>query len=275
MREMNLRVLLMLFGLGLANGAGATVPQCDKVPGSDRLLRPGAMVLLGEIHGTSEGPEAVADLACLALDRGFRVAVGLEIPVAEQAAVDLFLESEGTAQDRSKLISSQFWQKDYQDGRSSAAMLELIETLRRYKAEGGQVRVVLFDERTTHWSRDRSMANVLARAYQRDALSFFVALTGNLHSDLTGEGDSGPMGYELRRLLQYGEIVSLRLTHGGGTAWVCTPEECGVVKLRGREATAGIELEPGPAPGSQVGSYHLGEITASPPARDPQPDSSP
>lgn len=128
--------------------------------------------------------------------------------------------------------------------------------------------MVLFDKRETRWSRDRSMANVLASAHQPDLPSLLIALTGNLHSELTGRGDSGPMGYQLGCLLPDSEILSLRLTHGGGTAWICTPEECGVVKLRGREATAGIEIEPGPTSNSWLGRFHIAEITASPPARD-------
>jgi hypothetical protein len=47
--------------------------------GLDAVVKPGALVLLGEIHGTNEIPDFVGDAACAGARKG-RVHVGLELP---------------------------------------------------------------------------------------------------------------------------------------------------------------------------------------------------
>ena len=120
------------------------------------------------------------------------------------------------------------------------------------------------------------MANRLAGLIRKDSLALTIALIGNLHVGLeAGEDDAKPMGAEMRLLLRDTEIISLQLTHDGGTAWVCTPEECGVVEQGGEEGAPGVRLQTGPVHSSMIGSYHLGPIHASPPATQPDADATP
>ena len=67
----------------------ANAIDCDPLPHADTLLRPGVIVLLGEIHGTEQGPALVSTLVCRTLKRGLPVNVGLEIPRIFAARVRL------------------------------------------------------------------------------------------------------------------------------------------------------------------------------------------
>jgi len=245
-----------------------SVFDCAPLPGAEPLLRPG-IVLLGEVHGTVEGPDAVSKLACLAVEAGLEVAVALEIPATEQDAVDRFL-AEG---DREGLLSGAFWMRDYQDGRSSAAMFELLSTLGKLRAAGAAVDVFFNDDPEADGGRDRFMAETLAERVATDPGRLFLALVGNQHSRV-GQGtrfdpDHEPMGLLLRRRLPEKVIESLELTHGGGTAWVCTgpdTEDCGSRELSGRDGVPGIEMYDDEGPGPYTGRYYVERITASPPA---------
>src|SRR5687768_14904456 len=50
----------------------------EPIAGADSLLVPGALVMIGELHGTQEIPAFVGDLACLAASRGVAVRLGVE-----------------------------------------------------------------------------------------------------------------------------------------------------------------------------------------------------
>jgi hypothetical protein len=249
--------------------AGArTGPQCEPIPGAEILLREGVVVLLGEIHGTKQAPEAVARLTCEALTRGLMVTVGLEIPRTEQDVTDRFLASDGTAEDEKLLLASDWWQRDYQDGRSSEAMFDLVRALRASGANKEDLSILLIDDPNSAEGRDLAMADLLSAEIDRRPQDLYVVLTGNLHNRLVA-GRFEPMGYHLRGQKPGTEVISLNITYSGGTAWVCTTDSCGVVRLRGEAGIGpGVELGPESAENAYSGRLHVGEITASPPARD-------
>lgn len=83
--------------LGMILSANMATAECDAVPGTDSLFRPGVAILLGEIHGTNEGPATAAALACEAARLGYGVTVGLEIPITEEECLDRYMASEGSA----------------------------------------------------------------------------------------------------------------------------------------------------------------------------------
>ena len=146
-----------------AASAGETQP-CRPIAGLEPWLRPGAVLLLGEIHGTAQSPAFAGDAACRAARSGLPVVVALEQPVAGQQRVDTFLASDGGEHARRALLAGPFWQSGYQDGRASQAMLELIERVGRLRRSGSPARVVLFDTGAAQGgpARDRGMAERLA-----------------------------------------------------------------------------------------------------------------
>lgn len=131
------------------------------------VFEPGAVILIGELHGTVQIPAAVATL----LEPIDHVVLGIEWPDDLQPAVDAFV---GGAIDAGALIAtpSSFWA--WRDGRSSEAMVALLARMRSRK-------VVCFDGAFEDAAaRDAGMAARFADAV--DARAVNVALCGNLHA---------------------------------------------------------------------------------------------
>lgn len=208
-----------------------------EIVGAARLIEPGRVVLLGEMHGTNEIPYFVAELACQATARGTPVTVAIEVALHEQAAVDAFLDSEGTPEDRRRLLNGNFWNRPYQDGRTSRAMLALLERLRTLRRTGAAIRVVAYDAPgLEHNFREEAMARNLLGARDGHEQEVFLVLCGNVHARTVAgtEWDATlvPMGARLRE--QVPELVALDAEYGPGSAWTCrlsNPIDCGVASV--------------------------------------------
>ncbi len=253
---------------------------CRPFEGLAPLLEPGTLLLIGEMHGTEQGPAFVRDAVCQALRAGRRVTLGLEIPREESERLGLYLSSGGSAASRAALLRSPFWADAYQDGRRSRAMLALIEDLRVWKKAGEPVRTVLIDTTafTDGGDRDRKMAAAVKQAMDPEPRDVFLVLTGNLHNrrvkGTPWNPNVEPMGLLLSRLAPNRKTVSLDMAYAPGTAWTCTGTEassCAERKVGGRDKTprTGIELFAAPDENGYHGLYHVGELKASPPASRP------
>ena len=245
--------------------------DCMPIVGTEHVLEPGTVVLLGEIHGTRDGPETVSRLACAALEQGRQVTVGLEIPQNEQSAINRYLEGEDEASQRDLLLATSFWRRDYQDGRSSRAMLDLLFVLREYGTG-----VVAIDDPEAPEERDAFMAHRLSDEISKASQNIFVVLVGNLHNRLVVgnrfNASYEPMGYLLRKMRPETELISLQLTHSGGSAWICTgsaTSDCGERALNGKEGSEpGVEIFEDSTESRYSGRLHVGPIEASPPAKN-------
>jgi len=210
--------------------------DCPDVPGLEELVAARRLVLLGEMHGTEQAPEFVGTIACHAASDGFPVLVALELPAQSNSQLQDFLESAGTAEDRRKYLESDGWQRMWHDGRSSAAMLQLVDRLRSLKRAGASIQVLGVDQPLTGDLRDSAMADAI-EGLRRDHMdrAMFV-LVGNLHAQ-TAAGKVTksylPIGTRLDR---FGlRPVSLLMAFDAGTAWHCTMEAgfaCGVHSVR-------------------------------------------
>lgn len=255
-------------------GAAAVAEPCRPIDGLQPLLRAGRVLLLGEIHGTMESPAFALEVACHAMELDLAVIVGLELATAEQARVDIFLDSAGTEQDRVALLAGPPWQSSYQDGRASRAMLDLIDGLRQLRRQGRQVGVALFDAPVSGGGqrRDGEMARQLATVIGGSPASLMIVLTGNVHSRIIAgmprSPSYEPMGYLLGRATSFDNLVALNVAHAGGSAWICAPA-CGVQELSGRHGDSAwrIEIAEATRPAGHSGWYHVGRVTASLPAR--------
>ena len=267
-------------GVTTAPAASPASPEplaCREVEGLGPLLAPGAGVLVGEIHGTVESPAFVANAACLALRTGLPVTVALEIPREEQARVETFLASAGSDTDRAALLDSSFWQDAYQDGRRSQAMLSLLDEIRRLHRGGHPVRVKLIDRldpRAGSQERDRWMGEALVEAFEETPGGVVLSLTGNVHSRITRGtpwiADYDPAGFVLVTARPDLRVTSLDVAYANGTAWTCTSAEassCQVRTLRGvGDAQGGRVVVHPEVTNGHSGVYHVGTLTASPPA---------
>ena len=126
----------------------APAASCGATTGIEPLLERGRVLLLGELHGTAEAPAFVANVACHARSQGLDVTIALELPHAEQEQV---------RDPDSEIVDLPFWAKDYQDGRTSVAMLRLIEWAHARTAADG-VELILIDEPSNFRRRDERMA---------------------------------------------------------------------------------------------------------------------
>lgn len=268
-----------LLGLALAASpilavSAETPPSCRPIGGLDEVLKPGKILLLGEMHGTAESPAFVADLACHAAKAGRPVTVALEVNRAEAPRVEAYLASKGLSEDRAAFLQGDFWSHQGRDGRSSEAMASLVESLRKLRQQGASLKVELLDPGPGGYKdgpdRDRQMAANLAAAVERSPGDVFVSLTGNLHNRIVRGWSNNPgyewMGYLLRQK-HADRVVSLNVSSTGGTAWVCFGEDCGPKPMKGKEDPGGprITLHPQDDSGYD-GTYFIGAMTASPPA---------
>ena len=100
------------------------------------------VVLVGEVHGTQEIPAFTAGLVCSLLKGGRSVILALERDGNEQPAFNRYIESDGDENARRDLTAFYEWNSKCPDGRSSAAMLGLIEEMRRLRQHGYRVALV-------------------------------------------------------------------------------------------------------------------------------------
>jgi hypothetical protein len=216
------------------------------------VLGPGAVILVGELHGTVQVPAAIAALL-EPLDPP--VVLGIEWPSDLQPAVDAFVVG---AIDATALVAtpSPFWA--WRDGRSSEAMVALLARMRSRR----DVRVVCFDDAFDDpAARDAGMAARFAAAV--DARAVNVALCGNLHARMA---NPRWMGWHVRE--RFPHAIALDAVSAGGTAW-CTIDDRGpraVTFRRDRAGTPGaVTLFDTPDERGFSGEIFVGPIDASPP----------
>ena len=138
---------MMIFPI-LANLVLSAVPaeECPPVAGQELLWASPSTryVVFGELHGTAQLPALFADVVCGASRNG-AVVVGLEYDRPYQPALDAYLASDGGPGAREALMIGMEWPSSgFTDGRTSEAMLALIERLRLLKAAGADLSVVAF-----------------------------------------------------------------------------------------------------------------------------------
>jgi hypothetical protein len=254
------------------------------VSGLAPLLRPGAVVVFGELHGTRESPALVGDALCAAVRAGLPATLALELPVDEQGAIDRYLASAGRRADRAALSAGAFWDREYPDGRSSVAMLGLLERARSLRRAAPGLRVVAFAPPSSlpFPRHDGAMADVVGAAARDAAGGVLVVLTGNVHARLSRgtpfDSAFTPMAHLLAAALGGGRVTSLDMAHDGGRAWTCHPAAddpdrfvCDASPFDAKAGAAAWQVTVGAADADAPysGHYGVGPITASPPAHRP------
>lgn len=257
-------------GAAAASAATPSTPAGDAPDPVQALaqLVPERTVILGEIHGTAEVPALVGDVVAAVLAAGGALTLALEIPSSHQAGLDRYLDSAGTAADRQALFGHRFW--GFRDGRSSVAMLELLDRVRGLRADGHALEVLAFDVADPgDPAREATLAGNLGAALRRPGRAPVLVLTGNLHARRAIGTPFDPtlelMAWRLREL----EPLSIDVRAPTGSAWVCAPG-CGVRQLgAGRAAgTPALRLFAAPSATGYDGELTLARFTASLPASE-------
>jgi hypothetical protein len=258
-----LAVLLafLLSAFGQKSPSSTSPRTCQEPQG----LPGGKLLLFGEMHGSVEAPGLISELAC-ALSGTQEIAVGLEMPTQDQPLIDAYLKSRGTKADVAALTSSDFWQKG-RDGRSSQAMLELVEDIRALRADGKTVDLFVFDDQPgTNLERNVAIANGIRRYRVAHPSVQIIALMGNIHAMRSEIHIDGRILTPSGSLLGDLNPVSISIAYPAGTIWACMPA-CGIQNLT---STNPATVSPGFKEGASLGGYNysflLSSITASPPA---------
>ena len=257
--------------------------DCPEVAGLAYLLKERTVLLLGEIPGTVESPRFVADLLCNVVASGHTAAVALQLPEVESAVVARYLDSAGSLEDRRALLTESRELSQYLDGRFSESMVGLLESIRELRARGGEIDLRLFvppdvDSLTRQnlSTVERPMAVTVWEAIEEHEADLFIVLAGLTHARVIPgselDPDYKPMGYILSQWNPEWRLLSLALSHSGGTAWMCTTRS--EIDCRAVPVTGGGWGEPNSvyiygevAETGHDGLYFVGDISHSPPAR--------
>lgn len=264
----------------VASIATAANAQCGAVAHAEELLKPGARIIVGEIHGTTETPRVVGDLVCLSARKG-PVRLAIEYSSEEQPAIDVFLASAGTPADRNALFRGKQWiAPTRQDGRHSVAMADLIDSVRKLRRSGADVDIVAFVTAKPAPDHELAMAQNLLAAFARAPKATFIVLTGNVHAER--RPDESKRTLMAGRLLEGGAILSsLDSRYGSGTAWSCFSRQSNPSVIDPQQMLCGpavIGSGPGAPPavvlgptggGTYDGVLDVGAATFSPPAALP------
>jgi len=283
-----MRLILPLLTLVLlAVASSNSQADCQAQTNIDVATIKPQLILIGETHGTEQAPAFVGGLVCSLVKTGRQVILALERSSTEQPAMNRYLESAGSPADQQALLDKESpWGYSLQDGRSSQAVLTLIEQMRRLRSAGHQVAVLamqrdidlklpqaksplkLTPEASGLFSRlnDRGMADSLAYMAVLKPDYTIVALAGSYHT--ASQVRPGvpprqqPMGQVLAEMLPV-YVIGLS-TAEGGTSWFCTSrEDCGSHQVRPFDMYR---------QGDQIDAVvQLGKISASAPARFAEP----
>lgn len=266
----------MLIATALLGCSRSSALECAPIGGLDPFLVPGATVLVGELHGTVETPAFVGDLACHSLRAGHPTVIALELPDSEQDRLDAALESG----DRAALLAGAFWSRPAteQDGRSSAAMADLVLRAHAFREAGWPVSLFAFDRtvapptaptprRPDMSQRDRAMADAITSALASHEGATLIALTGNLHGRETPGLPWDPGYITMGSVLSgRGSVSSVLVRASNGSAWNCQADGCASRPFGDPKAPAaapGIVAQPTDGYDAVV---DVGRFTASAPA---------
>ncbi len=230
-------------------------------------------LVFGEVHGTVETPAFFAESVCAVVTSGKRVLVGLEQPEASAAAFKTFLQSDGNPEDVGRFLRDSGWglqAAQFPDGRTSEAMLGLVQRLREMRASGYELSVVPFARMTpfaegeSQTTYEQGLASSLMEAGSSGAYDFVMVLVGNVHAYKIAIPAATPFEPMAMHLPQ-AETVTLSMVSDGGTVWNCSPNcETHPLRVSNTENHTGIVLGRNIAPGYD-GIFSIGVASASPP----------
>ncbi|MFN7387908.1 hypothetical protein [Brevundimonas sp.] len=256
--------------LALFVAAALSTTPCEPPEGHEVLWTPeNRFVVVGEIHGTREAPAAFAELVCAAAEQG-PVTVALELPVSMQPQLDAFLTAPDEPTAAALLQPTIFGDASWADGRTSIAMVDMMQSVRRLRVEGRDVTIRAFqpsNPRPAGFDQnyyELDMASELVEAAASRPESRILVLVGNIHASKTHfeRIDLMPAAAHLPRK----ETVSLNVAQQGGQSWSCQAEECRVYDSIARYDAEARGVIMGPvSEGAWDGVLAVGPVTASPP----------
>lgn len=260
----------MLAALALV-AASAAPAVCTKVDGADALWAKAETrwIIVGELHGTNEMPDAFTNLVCLAARARGAVTIAIEYPADLQPVLDTWLESDGGEAARTALLAGPFWHSPQQDGRTSTAFVRMLGRLRVMHKAGLVKSVRAFDvpsDGSDERDRNAAMADRLTKISD-GAPGLTLVYVGDYHAIIhempSPRGPIRPAAF----LLPADKRISVDIVGSGGTAWNCQMQGCHRYDFRPKP-TGPARIAPDPGYDDRYDMiYRLGTaITAADPA---------
>ena len=188
-------------------------------------------LLLGGFPGTVEFPALVGGLASLFVKKGDKVLLGLDWPVSMQPLLDAFMRDGKPSHLQKHLM----FLKKHRDGRSSSAMVSLLQRLRSLKG------VTVFCTRPLKPTQDPSegIARLILSTYAKHKGARLL-LIGDLLQSRVDRGMWAavkrlPVGYRLSggKAFAAGDLLAIRVRNRDGKAWMCqSTAGCRVYNVR-------------------------------------------
>lgn len=241
----------LVYGQNLTRGGSRLecVPPPDTIEWHD-ALDAGHVLILGEVHGTQEAPAFVLSVVCEALRRHRRVGVFLEWPDSMQAALT----------DLAHLLAAPF----FEDGRHSAAMVELATTVLAWREKGADVDLIAMDPSVG--DHDVGMCARVRAWTEHHRRGVALVLVGNVHARLTTGWRDDARYRPLGSLLAAGgrSVAALDMrVDAGSTTWSCRADGCGVHDLYGTDLGASPSVYWDAQDGAFSGWFYVGRTHAS------------
>jgi len=264
-----------LFLLGCTNNTSPELAQetCPEIEGIENLLSEQSpeIIVIGEVHGSNEPPQFIEALVCQSLKQGYRTALALELSDKEGLYKE-YLSSSGDEMALKELFKDHLWTPSRADGRSSEAILNLIESLRLRFSKGEDVAFIpftgtldaapffdtesktLLDENTFFDANEKAMADAIISGSETSNAEKTIVLVGSTHAR-NGKITFGDLNYRaMGDFLDPSNTVRLNAVTSTGTAWNCKQNEkqklvCSESRVGGQDLKiSGVE---------QLGGYQI------------------
>lgn len=238
------------------------------------------LLIVGEVHGTKEIPALLTDLV-VAQAASSPIRIGFEWPVAQQAAVNRYLQSAGTAADLAELTTGPYWR--HPDGRMSHAWLALLDKVRELRRQNRHIDVFMMEPDYGDAASIKAAGGVLvikedgmARAIRtvlRTAPpdTLVAVLMGNYHVRV-GKNSPNPDSSVATRLRDLHPLILMPYARHQ-TAWYCGADHCGSHTVNSSKpgvASGMVQMEAlsGAPSGVLAEEVQLHALTASAPASE-------
>lgn len=229
-------------------------------------------LVFAEVHGTNEMPELFAEIVCQ-FAIGEPVDVAVEWPTKYFEPLNNYISGKNSNQFLTpRQIAQDITSSASPDGRTSEAIVEMIEFFRTIKNRGGDLVLIPFvpspnDERfaghQANYEKGLAHSILSRQSLHRRTL----VLVGNIHAQKkTYELSAGDSFEPMVTYLPEDVTLTLAPRIESGLAWNCTVE-CGEHPLPNRDLAGKAYIEVFDAPKSGFdGAWLIGVVTASRPA---------
>lgn len=254
MKPAHLLLTLMLAALSGCQNVHSEADVTSRPASSDTPVT--RVVVVGEVHGTNEIPDAFLSKVEHALKSPARpVVVAVELPPGALSDAKAVSRNCSRLDECAALLrTSPFWAKS-RDGRSSQAYFRLVQALTRLEDQG-QIQLIGVDLRKTGREQFGVLAGEVVASHLARPASRALVLVGSAHAEADGSGNS--ISSALR---SYGYATSVLQAIGkAGAAWNCVGGECAVHPLPARACEASATTG-----ASEESSLCIGMLTPSKP----------